>query len=125
MRLNPSQIYARNETVSVTGRIAEGRTFAKAARLLVDLRARPADTDLRNEAIAFNRVLWTAVQADVTDKRCPLPGRLKAGLLSLSYYADRALTQLRTTRDPAPIEALIAVNRDVAGALLYAPSDAE
>ncbi|MBT6093981.1 MAG: flagellar protein FlaF [Rhodospirillaceae bacterium] len=117
----PAHIYARNEAASVTGRVAEGRAFVKAARLLDDLRGRPADTGLRDEAIAFNRVLWTAVQADVTDKQSPLPVHLKAGLLSLSLYADRALTALRTSRDVAALEALIAVNRDVAGALLATP----
>ncbi len=117
---NPAHIYARNESASVTGRVAEGRAFAKAARLLGDLRERPADTGLRDQAIAFNRVLWTAVQADITDRASPLPGSLKAGLLSLSLFADGALTALRTSRDPAPLEALIAVNRDIAGALLSA-----
>ena len=113
-----AKTYARNEDLSVHGRIAEGRAFAKAARMLDALLRCPADSSLRAEAVALNRVLWTAVQAEVTAPGCQLPDRLKAGLMSLSLFADRAILRMRVSRDAAPIEALIAVNRDMAGGLL-------
>jgi len=110
--------YARNEDISVHGRIAEGRAFVKAARMLDELKRNPADSKLRAETVAINRVLWTAVQAEVTAPDCQLPDRLKAALMSLSLFADRAVLRMRVSRDAAPINALIAVNRDVAGGLL-------
>lgn len=113
--------YARNECASVHGRAAEGRAFVKAARMLDDLLAAPFDTALRERAIAFNRVLWTAVQADATRGGGPLSDALKAKLVSLSLYVDRALWALRVSRDTAPIQSLIDINRAIAGGLLAAP----
>jgi flagellar biosynthesis regulator FlaF len=115
-----AQTYNLNEHASVHGRSAEGRAFVKAARLLDALSHQLTNAQLRADAITHNRLLWTAVQADVSSHRSQLPGHLKAKLLSLSLYADRALLAMRTSRDPAPITAMIEINRNVAGGLLSA-----
>jgi flagellar biosynthesis regulator FlaF len=53
-----------------------------------------------------------------------LPTALRAKLLSLSLYVDRALLQLRVTRKRAPLDALIDINRNIAQGLLAASGDA-
>jgi len=118
-----TQTYCHNEHASVHGRSAEGRAFVKAARLLDALSRQPTNAQLRADAITHNRVLWTALQANVTSPRSALPGHLKAQLLSLSLYADRALLAMRTSRDPVPIKAMIEINRNVAGGLLNPNSE--
>lgn len=112
--------YSRNEQASVHGRAAEGRAFVKAARLLDALRRMPWDSAVRDEAVRVNTMLWTAVQAEAASPESPLPAALKAQLLSLSLYADGALMSMRTGRDLRPVEAMIGINRDIAGGLLAA-----
>ena len=114
----PSTLYGGNAKFTMDGREAEGRAFAKAARLLDQLSETPADSCLRREAVRFNAVLWTMVQAEAADKRSTLPRALRDKLLALSLYVDRALVTLRTSREDTPLTTLIAINRDMAGGLL-------
>jgi flagellar protein FlaF len=120
----PAQTYARNERASVTGRIAEGRAFAKAARLLDAVASGEADAVGRAHALTFNRILWTALQADLTAPGSPLLTAFRARLLSISLYVDRALLELRVSRKPAPLKALIDINRDIARGLLAVRGEA-
>jgi len=120
---DPARLYARNECASVHGRAAEGRAFVNAARLLDRVLRAPADTAARAHALNFNRVLWTALQADLARPGSPLPPAMRARLLSLSLYVDRALLALRVSRDPEPLEALIEINRNIAGGLLATAED--
>jgi len=115
---DPARTYARNETASVCGRVAEGRAFVEAARMLDRVLKAPTDTAERRRALTFNRILWTALQADVSGPGSPLPAAMRARLLSLSLYVDRALLALGLSRDTEPLEALIEINRNIAAGLL-------
>jgi flagellar protein FlaF len=121
---NPAQLYARNERASVTGRVAEGRAFAKAAMQLDAVANGTADAAARSYALTYNRILWTALQADLSQPGSKLPTALRAKLLSLSLYVDRALLQLRVTRKRAPLDALIDINRNIAQGLLATSGEA-
>ncbi len=122
---HPTQLYARNERVSVHGRVAEGRAFAKAARLLNGIASGAADAKARSRALAYNRILWTALQADLTSPGSALPTAMRVRLLSLSLYVDHALFALRVSRERAHLDTLIEINRDIAAGLLATPPNVE
>ena len=120
---NPAQLYTRNECVSVSGRVAEGRAFVKAARLLDAVARGEAGAAGREHALSYNRILWTALQADLSAPESRVPMVMRAKLLSLSLYVDRALLELRVSRARGPLETLIEINRNIAQGLLGVSAD--
>lgn len=113
MAYNPHSVYARNQNAGASARTLEARAFHQAARLLETCE----DPEATLRAVAFNRRLWTLVQADVTDAANDLPQSAKADLLSLSFFMERGLTDLAQGRK-APVQAMADVNRQIASAQL-------
>ncbi len=105
-----------------TGRVAEALAFSKAARALEDARQHGEDAEKLRDALRLNRLVWTAVQADITDTKSSLPRRLKAGLMSLSLFVDRVLQQAPVNFDPSQLQVLIDINREMASGLMTSKS---
>ena len=100
------------------GRVAEALALSKAARALEGAKKDGQDRKKMREALRFNKMVWTAVQAEIMDKGSTLPRRLKASLMSLSIFVDRVLSEAEETFDPSQIQALIDINREMASGLM-------
>ncbi|MBT3658638.1 MAG: flagellar biosynthesis regulator FlaF [Rhodospirillaceae bacterium] len=112
------QAYENNSKTLAQGRVTEALAFSKAARLLDDARSRPEDRAALREALRFNRVVWTCVQADITQKKNALPRRLKASLMSLSLFVDKTMEQITIEPESSSLQALIDIDRDMAAGLI-------
>lgn len=100
------------------GRVAEALAFSKAARALEEAKTDAQNREKIRDALRLNKMVWTAVQAEITDQGSTLPRRLKAGLMSLSLFADRVLSEAAANFDPSQLQALIEINREMASGLM-------
>lgn len=115
------QAYETTGRALATGRVAEAMAFSKAARALDDARTHAEDRHKLRDALRLNRLVWTAVQAEITEEGSDLPRRLKAGLMSLSLFVDKVMSELPGNFDPDKIQVLIDLNREMASGLMETP----
>jgi len=79
-----------------------------------DWNGRRAELD---EALAYNRKLWTILVTSVTDADSPLPQGIKSSIANLALFVfNRTFTIMR---EPAPdkLAVLVNINREVAAGL--------
>jgi flagellar protein FlaF len=77
------------------------------------------------DAVRLNWRLWTIIQAEQSDPDCATPKSLREGLLNLSNFVDRRSVDLLAHPDPAKLDVLISVNRNIAAGLLGTDLTAE
>jgi len=109
-----TQAYGMTGGMTLRGRSLEGRAFARAAQLLND--AREADDDRLQavRALRFNHQLWTILQASLLESTGDMDANLNDSLLKLSVFVDRRTAEALADSDPALLDALILINRDIA-----------
>jgi len=102
---------------SASNRDLEANALFKAARLLESCRLnwdspeRPARLE---EALTYQQRLWSFFQSELTQPANPLPAELRSWLLSLSVFLDKRAMEVRMNPDPAALEPLIKINREIA-----------
>ncbi len=62
--------------------------------------------------------LWTIFQASLVDSACTVPQPVRANLLGLANFVDRHTGQLLINPDPAKVEVLVNINRQIGEGLL-------
>ena len=71
-----------------------------------------------NEALLFNRKLWSIFLASVTNANNPLPAAVRQNVANLGLYVmNQTMTTLSDPR-PDQLGSLIAINREVAAGLM-------
>jgi flagellar protein FlaF len=80
--------------------------------------ARNAPVDELRVALRRNWRLWTIFQASLVDPDCQVPGEVRANLLGLSNFIDRQTAELLAKPDPAKVEILVNINRQISEGLL-------
>ncbi len=86
-----------------------------------DWDSRRAELD---EALTFNRKLWTILAASATDADNPLPQAIKNNVANLAVFVfERTITVMM---EPAPekLAALVTINREIAAGLRAEPQPA-
>lgn len=117
MYSSPRDAYQSAAKASASNRDLESAALFKAARLLDGCRQgwdspeRPARLE---EALTYHQRLWTFFQGELSHPANPLPAELRSWLLSLSVFLDKRTMELRANPDPAGLEALIRINREIA-----------
>ena len=91
--------------------------LTKAATMLEDARKNSENYDNFAQALRFNHLLWTIIQADVSDKANKLPQEIKANVLSLSAFVDKQTAMALAEGNTALVSVLISINRNVAEGL--------
>jgi len=118
MNNHATQAYGMTGGLALRGRTLEGRAFSRAAQLLNDARETPDDRVLAIKALRFNHQLWTILQGslleDASVSGSTMDASLHDNLLSLSLFIDRRTAEALTNADPALLDALISINRDIA-----------
>ncbi len=117
--------YARVAQATQSPRELEATILIKAATRLQAIRedwnGRRAELD---EALTFNRKLWTILVASVTDADNPLPQAIKNNIANLAMFVfERTITVML---EPAPekLTALVNINREIAAGLRAKPAPA-
>lgn len=111
----PAQNYAR---MPAPGNPAKTEAWAllELARLMEG--SKTAGKSELLEAVRRNWRLWTIFQADLVDAACTLPNEVRGNLLGLANFIDRHTAQILSNPDPAKVDALVNINRQIGAGLL-------
>ncbi len=75
-----------------------------------------ADRSL-DEALNYNRKLWTLLVSAVVAEDNPLPVGIKTNMLSLANFIFNQTFKISASPAPEPLRVLIGINRDIAAGL--------
>lgn len=79
-----------------------------------DWGARSGDLD---DALTYNRRLWTLLVSAVVAEDNPLPVEIKRNILGLANFIFNRTFQLAAAPEPAAVGILVNINRDIAAGL--------
>lgn len=113
--------YQGAQQKNMTPREAEAMAFTKAAAMMEDAKRNPGDETLLAQALRFNQLFWTILQADIADPNNGLPNELKANIMSLSIFVDKQVARAFRSGKPEDLDALISINRNLAMGLRETP----
>ena len=110
--------YARVAQATQSPRELEASVLLKAASRLQAVRddwhGRRAELD---EALTFNRKLWTILVTSVTDADNPLPQVIKNNIANLAIFVFERTITVMTEPAPEKLAALVTINREIAAGL--------
>jgi flagellar protein FlaF len=117
--------YQQQQKRNLTPREVEAMAFTKAALLLEEAKGKSKNVDEYAKALRFNHLLWTIIQADLTDPANQLPDEIKANVMSLSIFVDKQTTKALRSSEPRELDILITINRNLAAGLRTNPTTAQ
>lgn len=117
--------YQQQQKRNLTPREVEAMAFTKAALLLEEAKGKIKSIDEYAKALRFNHLLWTIIQADLTDPANQLPDEIKANVMSLSIFVDKQTTKALRSSEPKDLDILITINRNLAAGLRTNPAGAQ
>jgi flagellar protein FlaF len=117
--------YQQQQKRNLSPREVEAMAFTKAALLLEEAKGKNRDVEEYAKALRFNHLLWTIIQADLTEPANQLPPEIKANVMSLSIFVDKQTTKALRTSDPKDLDILITINRNLAAGLRTNPATAQ
>ena len=111
--------YAKAAQAAQSPREIEATVLMKAATRLQTIRddwnAKSRELD---EALTFNRKLWTVLVTSVTDAANPLPTPIKENVANLGLFVFKQTLALMAEPAPEKLGTLININRELAAGLL-------
>ena len=113
--------YQQQQKRNLTPREVEAMAFTKAALMLEDAKKHAGNVTEYSKALRFNHLLWTIIQADLTDPENQLPPEIKANVMSLSIFVDKQTTKALRSHTPTDLDVLININRNLAAGLRTTP----
>jgi flagellar protein FlaF len=117
--------YQQTQQANLSGRDLEAMVFTRAALKLEDAKKLTDNPPEFGKALRFNHLLWTIIQADIVEPDNKLPPEIKANIMSLSIFVDKQTAKALRTRNPADLETLININRNLAAGLRMKPGEAD
>lgn len=105
------QAYQNTQRITEDSRSAEYRLFGQVTGALIDAQKKGQDAAPLVDAVDWNKKLWRTLAADCMDDRNQLPQDVRAKIVSLSLWIAKYSRQV--TRNGAPLEPLIEVNRNM------------
>src|SRR4051812_11448670 len=109
--------YQQQQKRSLSPREVEAMAFTKAAVLLEEAKQKTNNIEEYSKALRFNHLLWTIIQADLTEPENSLPNEIKANVMSLSIFVDKQTTKAMRSSNAADLDVLININRNLAAGL--------
>ena len=116
--------YQQQQKRSLSPREVEAMAFTKAAVLLEEVKQKTNNIEEYSKALRFNHLLWTIIQADLTEPENQLPNEIKANIMSLSIFVDKQTTKAMRSSNAADLDVLININRNLAAGLRTTPQTA-
>ncbi len=77
-----------------------------------------------DEALTYNRKLWTILAASATDAENPLPQAIKNNIANLALFVFERTITIMMEPGPEKLAALVTINREIAGGLRAQPQPA-
>ena len=105
------QAYKNAQAATEDPRATEYRLFGQVTGRLLEVQASQAQGTKLVEAIDWNRQLWRTLAADCMDDRNALTQDVRAKIISLSLCVSKY--SRRVTREKAPLDPLIEINRTI------------
>ncbi len=112
--------YGSTFKAAVDPRQLEANVLLKAARQLEEVRqdwAPEREPDLE-DALLYNRKLWTVFAAEVADDTNPLPVPIRNNIANIAVFVFKRTLELQALPVPEKIDPLIEINRNLAAGLL-------
>ena len=103
--------YKSAQTATEDPRVTEYRLFGQVTGALLDVQKKGASGTPLVEAIDWNRRMWRTLAADCMDDRNTLTQDVRAKIISLSLWVSKYSRQV--TREKAPLDPLIEINRNI------------
>ena len=114
--------YARVAQATQSPRELEATVLMKAASRLQAIRedwvGKRAELD---EALTFNRKLWTILVTSATDADNPLPQAIKNNIANLAMFVFERTITVMMEPGPDKLGALVTINRELAAGLRTRP----
>jgi flagellar protein FlaF len=117
MPRSPLDAYRSAEKAAVSGRELEATALFKSARQLEAVQRSwdaPDRATRLDEALRYNTRLWTFFQSELADADHPMPVELRRNLLELSRFIDKRTFEVLAFPEPAKLQVLININRQIA-----------
>jgi flagellar biosynthesis activator protein FlaF len=124
MLKNPYHDYNTMAQATLSGRELEAHVLTKAANKLKSCRANwnpSGQNQSLNEALEYNKKIWSFFQVELADKESELPTDLRQNLLNLSLFIDKQTFNIISCPDPAKLNVLIDINLNIASGLRATP----
>jgi flagellar biosynthesis activator protein FlaF len=103
--------YRDTQRVTENPRATEYRLFGQVTGALINAQKAGVAGGPLAEAVDWNRTLWRTLAADCMDDRNALTHDVRAKIVSLSLWVTKYSKQV--TREGAPLDPLIEVNRTI------------
>jgi flagellar protein FlaF len=120
----PHEAYAQAAKYGNDPREVEAAVLLKAASRFQQVKtnwadAAPADLD---PALLYNRTIWTVFATSVTEAESQLPQETRQNIANLSLFVFKRTLEIQTTPEPALLDVLININRQLAAGLMQRPA---
>jgi flagellar protein FlaF len=115
-----AQAYEAGSKTASSGRELEAAVLSKAARQIEACQVNwdaPDRPGRLRDALRYNTRLWTIFQVEMGREDSPLPVDLRLRILQISAFVDRRTLELYAKPSPDKLQALIAINRELAAGL--------
>ena len=113
-----AQAYARTAQATANPRELESQLLLRAAARLQDVReGRISEARDVVSALRYNRKLWMIFGQAVSRDDNPLPRDMRTNLFNLAAFVIERSFQLEMKHEPAKVEALVNINREIAAGL--------
>ena len=113
-----AQAYSKTHQQTSNPRELEATLLMRAATRIAGIRdnweERQGDLD---EALRYNRKLWTIFVGSVTDESCELPVALRSNIASLGMFVFNHTLRCIGLTEPKKLDVLVNVNRQIAAGL--------
>ncbi|HUE64875.1 MAG TPA: flagellar biosynthesis regulator FlaF [Rhizomicrobium sp.] len=103
--------YKSTQAATEDPRLTEYRLFGQVTGALLNAKQSQAVGAPLVEAVDWNRRMWRALAADCMDDRNKLTQDLRAKIISLSLWVAKYSRSV--TRNKAPLDPLIEINRNI------------
>ena len=103
--------YQATQAATEDPRLTEYRLFGQVTGALIDAKTANAIGTPLVEAIDWNKRLWRTLAADCMDDRNTLTQDVRAKIISLSLWVAKYSRSV--TREKAPLDPLIEINRTI------------
>jgi len=121
-----ASVYARNAQVTQSPRELEANLLIKAASRLQNIQddwaIRAPELD---DALTYNRKLWTILATAVTEPTNPLPREIKQNIANLALFIFNRTVDLMIDPKPERLTVLVNINRQIAMGLRTRPEAAQ
>jgi len=119
------EVYRNVQKTTMSDREIEASVLIKAAAQLKycqdnwDAADRPGKLD---EALKFNQLLWSLLQAELSKDDNPMPRQIRQDILSLSIFIDKRILDVMAYPSPEKLTVVININMNIAAGLKSSPS---